>query len=140
MVSWAPMRTALLYTMLSFSLAALPGCGDSTDPDSSFTPTISQGVWGKLVNGCDTSDCQSSPASGMNVQVLTTQPMMGSTPMSIASATSNDEGYYEITVDPGDYFLYLNANVGWTAVTIGQGLSECDWISGPGGGNWECSP
>jgi hypothetical protein len=45
---------------------------------------------------------------------------------------------YEIEIDPGDYFVYLHEGVGWAAVTVGEGLVRCDWISGPGGGNWDC--
>lgn len=129
------MKNLFISVGLLCSSVILWGC---SDPEPQ--PTITQGVYGVLIAGCDTSGCDSERIEGQAVHLLTESPdpMTGMAGTPIASNTTDDIGMYEIKIDPGDYFLYMHANVGWTNVTIPSGLIRCDWISGPGGGNWQC--
>jgi hypothetical protein len=118
-------------TLFSTFACAVLLAGCSEDPK----PTITQGVWGLIVAGCDTGGCDSNPIEGATVDAA---PIMGTMGMGGSSKT-DAEGMYQIELSPGQYQLTLvGMSVAETDVTIGTGLMECTWLSGPGGGNWTC--
>ena len=103
--------------------------------DESSTPTITQGVWGWIVAGCDTEDCDSSRVEGATVAAAPIDATSGPG----GSSITDENGMYQITLTPGKYRLSRpGVSVATTDVTIKTGLTQCTWISGPGGGNWEC--
>ena len=51
-----------------------------------------------------------------------------------AGATADRDGFYEIELRPGDYTL---CTYSCTEVSVPSGVVRYDWISGPGGGEWE---
>ena len=117
---------------MRFALCALflLGCGDGVDRDIEGQITIDQGVYGLLISGCDTSDCQDKPAAGEMVMVYSPGQNVVH-----ASVRSDRTGVYQIDLEPGDYTLCTYA---CTPLTVhAADRVRYDWISGPGGGHWE---
>ena len=104
-------------------------CGCGLDRDIEGKVTIQQGVYGQLVDGCDTSGCQDQPASGETVTVYA-----ASASHEYATASADGDGFYEIRLDTGDYTICTYA---CTEVTVPSGVVRYDWTSGPGGGEWQ---
>ena len=125
------------FALLAAISTLLVACGGTTEstPDPAEKVTIETGVWGVLINGCDTDDCQSSPAAGTTVDALPEGASEGAEP--IGSGTSDDDGFYQIDLEPGTYVLFLNSAVSTTEATVAT-RTRCDWESGPGGGLWTC--
>jgi hypothetical protein len=114
---------------MRYALFALVVCGCGLDRNIEGKVTISQGVYGQLVDGCDTTGCQDQPASGEQVTVYA-----ASASSRYASATADGDGFYEIELEAGDYTL---CTYSCTEVSVPDGLVRYDWTSGPGGGHWE---
>jgi hypothetical protein len=107
---------------------ALSGCG--LDRNIENKVTIQQGVYGLLVQGCDTSGCQDQPASEEHVTVYA-----ASESAAFASANSDGDGVYQIELPGGDYTI---CTYSCTQISVpDQALVRYDWTSGPGGGHWE---
>ncbi|HUS28717.1 MAG TPA: hypothetical protein VMZ53_09410 [Kofleriaceae bacterium] len=117
---------------MRFALYALVlvGCGDGVDRDIEGQITIDQGVYGLLISGCDTSDCQDRPAAGEHVMVYS--PGLNTV---YATGMSDRSGVYQLDLEPGDYTLCTYA---CTPITVpASDRVRYDWTSGPGGGHWE---
>lgn len=92
--------------------------------------TIQQGVYGQLIQGCDTSGCQDQPDGGEHVVVYA-----ASQSSAFASADSDGDGVYQIELPDGDYTL---CTYSCTPISVpAQSTVRYDWTSGPGGGLWE---
>ena len=115
---------------MRFALFALLVAGCGLDRNIEGKVTISQGVYGQLVEGCDTSGCQDQPASGEHVVVYA-----ASESTTFASADSDDDGVYQIELPGGDYTL---CTYSCTPISVPESsLVRYDWTSGPGGGHWD---
>lgn len=134
------MRTALMIAALGMA-----ACATQHLPDIEGQETISQGVYGQLVNGCDTPDCSASVAAGTPVFVFDERPDANTQAFS-AMASSNGEGLYQVSLAAGTYSLcrgYFNDQPSvmkyffgpCVEVTVGTKVRR-DWASGPGGGHW----
>jgi hypothetical protein len=111
--------------LLLLSCIVLVGCG-TTDPDEKVS--ITQGVYGSTIAGCDTSNCEDEVAD----DVLVYAKAPGGTV--VAMTRSDDDGFFEIALEPGSYDLCV---YNCRQITIGEGeLLERTFISGPGGGIW----
>jgi hypothetical protein len=129
----------MVVTALFASSFVALGCSAKEEHiDADLKVTITQGVYGELGLGCDTSDCSSSAASGRALDVLSEAPKAGTTPKVLKSTTADGTGFYQVEIDPGSYFLSIGTEVNGTDVTVPAGLVRCDWESGPGGGFWDC--
>ena len=134
------MKTALLL-----AIAVLAGCTDSL-PDIEGEQTITQGIYGQLANGCDTRDCEDTPAAGIPVFLMSSRPT-SETQTFDAMALSNARGLFELPTDTGARVLcrgYYNDYVTEQRYYFGPcielevpvGTTRRDWYSGPGGGQW----
>jgi hypothetical protein len=111
-----------------FTLVVVCGCG--LDRNIEGKVTIQQGVYGQLIQGCDTSGCQDQPDSGEHVVVYA-----ASQSSAFASADSDGDGVYQIELAAGDYTL---CTYSCTPISVpGQSTVRYDWTSGPGGGHWD---
>lgn len=136
MKSIAPMiMVAALFTT---------ACDTPIDPSIEDQVTIDRGVYGQIVLGCDVAGCSESYGIGIEVGAFATQPMPGEALTPLASAVTDDQGFYEIALDPGTYFLQIDASsepgfqdgTNSTEVMVQDGVSRHDFTSGPGGGSW----
>lgn len=141
----------LLLLMGCFVASTACGIGDPAedplDPCVADRVTVEHGVYGQLLNGCDTEDCTASYAVGLEVRIYDGDPTPADGPQDqgsydggtdlvpIARTTSSDRGFYEVALEPGSYFLCTNS---CTELTVPEapGVTRIDWASGPGGGNW----
>ena len=115
---------------MRYALVALVLCGCGLDRNIEGRVTIQQGVYGQLVQGCDTSGCQDQPAAGEHVVVYA-----ASESSAFASADADGDGFYEIALPAGDYTL---CTYNCTQITVpDHALVRYDWTSGPGGGRWQ---
>ena len=104
------------------------GCG--LDRNIEGKVTIQEGVYGQLVQGCDTSGCLDQPDSDEHVVVYA-----ASQSSAYANADSDDDGIYQIELPGGDYTL---CTYSCTPISVPeQTLVRYDWTSGPGGGHWD---
>jgi hypothetical protein len=104
------------------------GCG--LDRNIEGRVTIQQGVYGQLVQGCDSSGCQDQPAAGEHVVVYA-----ASQSSVYASADADGDGFYQVELPAGDYTL---CTYSCTEISVpDHALVRYDWTSGPGGGRWE---
>lgn len=122
--------------MRTLGLVILVACGspDFADPDAEVT--ITQGVYGLAISGCDTSDCEDSPYENA---LITATPTAGGAPV---TTTSDGGGFFELALPVGTYSVCV---FNCTTITIGNGQRvQRDFISGPGGGIWcneeRCGP
>ena len=121
----APFRCEVMRYLLFALLVS--GCG--LDRNIEGKVTIGQGVYGLLVQGCDSSGCQDQPADGEHVTVYA-----ASASTAFASADSDGDGVYQIELPGGDYTLCTYACV---PISVpGSATVRYDWTSGPGGGTW----
>jgi hypothetical protein len=98
------------------------GCGGGIDRDVEKYVTIDQGVFGQIVIGDDLGTEDDAYYSGLNIQLL---PATGST--SVATAVSNDRGFYEMAAPPGDYQICGTLHGDWCkAFAIPMGLRRVD--------------
>lgn len=118
-----------LGSFLTGAVLTSSGCGHAD-----AEPTITQGVYGTLVLGCDAPGCSSSRIAGARVSALP-----AAVGLTERSAISDDDGFYEIALDPGEYVLLLDELGAEQPLALGAGVTRCDWVSGPGGGDWSCS-
>jgi hypothetical protein len=104
----------------------LAACGDPVDPEAAVS--ITQGVYGLTIMGCDTSDCEDSRADDVDVYVRVPGGAM------VEQTKSDGDGFYQLAIDPGTYEL---CTYSCTMVTLPPDVRlRRDWISGPGGGIW----
>ena len=115
---------------MRYALLAVLVCGCGLDRNIDGKVTIEQGVYGQLIEGCDSSGCQDQPAAGEHVVVYA-----ASQSTVFASADADGDGFYEIALPAGDYTL---CTYSCTQITVpDQSVVRYDWTSGPGGGHWE---
>jgi hypothetical protein len=140
-----PTAFHLAMTMLVGTAA----CGFQEELNSCIDDraTIEQGVYGQLLNGCDTDDCTWSYAVGMGVRVYDANPTPASGPQDqgiydtgtgltpISRTTSGVEGFYELALSPATYYLCTN-NCSEVILSALQPRIRSDWASGPDGGIW----
>jgi hypothetical protein len=109
-------------------LALVSACG--LDRNIENKVTIDQGVYGLLIEGCDTSGCQDQPAAGTEVLVYAAGQNGAA-----ATTTSDTDGVYQIPLPPGDYML---CTYNCTTITVPDAARvRYDWTSGQGGGDWQ---
>lgn len=116
-------------------LTLLAGCGGETSFDPDAHVTIDTGVYGLLYLGCDTAGCESKPSAGMRLLVL---DHLGIGAMTVAEATSDQDGFYEVALDPGSYALAFDAPLATAEIEVTT-RTRCDFETGPGGGIWLCN-
>ena len=122
----APVSGQNVMRYLLFALL-LGGCG--LDRNIEGKVTIGQGVYGLLVQGCDSAGCQDQPAGGEHVTVYA-----ASASSAFASTDSDSDGVYQIELPGGDYTLCTYSCV---QISVpGAATVRYDWTSGPGGGHW----
>jgi hypothetical protein len=109
--------------------------------------TVCAGVYGQLVEGCDTPDCCDTVIGNANwgVGVFASLPESGEDAFPLAFAAPITDGLYQLALVEGSYVLCTGELVGGfrmhvegscTNEVIGKGLTRIDWTSGPGGGRW----
>jgi hypothetical protein len=113
-------------SLACFALAALTACTSLADPDEEVT--IQQGVYGLTISGCDVGNCDDSPYEHAPITIT---PSNGSAPISLES---DGAGFFESSLEPGDYELCVHS---CTTITIAEGARvRRDFVAGPGGGIW----
>jgi hypothetical protein len=133
-----------IAAMIIAAALAMPACNNEIDPDIDDRVTIARGVYGQIVLGCDVVGCSDSYGKDIEVGAFATQPMPGEVLTPLASAVTDDQGFYEIALDPGTYFLQIDATsepgfqdgTNSVEVMVQDGVSRHDFTSGPGGGFW----
>jgi hypothetical protein len=107
-------------------LAGASACTSVADADEQVT--IQQGVYGLTVSGCDVGNCEDSPYQHAPITIT---PSDGAAPMHLES---DDGGFFEQPLEPGDYELCVHS---CTTITIVEGSRvRRDFEAGPGGGVW----
>lgn len=116
----------------------LAGClGPTNEPIS--PPQFSQGLYGQLWRGCDTSGCDDAYDANEAVAIFRDAAMADL----VDTATSDRIGRYEVELAPGTYTI---CTYSCTTIEVGADVVvRADWISGPGGGEWcdesgQCRP
>lgn len=132
-------------------LHAGTGCVDQEEIDYCIEDrvTIEGGVYGQLLHGCDTDDCELRYAAGEEVRVYDEDPTpVGSWPDEILYDTgteavpvqrviSDDVGFFEVSLAPGLYYLCSFTNgCGQVGVESGRSRVRSDFVSDPTGVNW----
>jgi hypothetical protein len=120
----------------------LTGCGSGIDTRVEDRVTISRGLYGQLIGGCDTPNCQERYLVGGEVAVYPVGQAHDETAPS-ATAVSDEHGFYQIALDPGAWAACTRYGTGdqarvgvCTEVQIGDGLVRKNHATGPGGGLW----
>lgn len=71
-------------------------------------PTIQQGVFGQIVNVCDTPDCNSTPSVGSFVEVFAATPTLGVVASGAeGNAVSDKHGSYELATTVGSHAICI---------------------------------
>lgn len=111
------------------ALLSLAGC--SGIPNIEGRMTITQGVYGQSLGGCDTPGCSTRVYDGF-VATLYSDAAMTTV---VGTSTSDSEGLYEIAAPAGHYWLSGRSSTG-TEIDVPEGLVRWDFTSGSGGGIW----
>ena len=137
MLCHEPMRLCVL------SLVA--ACA-SPPADTVTPPTIDQGVFGQIHNGCDTPDCQGSETVGAFVDLFPTTPALGVVATGYEENTVSDtHGSYELSAAVGSHAICVGNEpagggfVPTSCATIevkATTVTRIDYAYGPGGGRW----
>ena len=90
--------------IVSLFAVAVAGCGGSFDRNIESRVTISQGVYGQTVSYDDAAPVSHDYLTG-NLKVFTA-PRNDSP--AVAETTSDDHGFYEVELAPGDYEICIN--------------------------------
>lgn len=119
---------------LATLVALLVGACTTSDPDERVS--IREGAYGLTTSGCDVADCEDQPYAGATVVAT---PVGGGAPV---ATTSDDEGFFELSLPPGSYELCVHSCT-QLRITAGARLRR-DFVAGPGGGLWcdrsSCKP
>jgi hypothetical protein len=118
-------------------------CGSSLQ-DIEGEHTIAQGIYGQLINGCDTRECEQTPAVNIPVFLFATRPT-SETQAFDQTTSSNASGLFELEVAPGAQVLCRGHFNDYEQryffgpcieVAVPVGTVRHDHASGPGGGQW----
>lgn len=124
--------SAVLF--LAGALAVTAGC------NAPRQPTITQGVFGELISGCDTLGCTDRPIGATTVELYTSDPRPtdgGAAPTAVLSTVSESDGFYELSADAGSYFISIGPNVSYGKIDVSSGQKvQWNFTAGPGGGRW----
>lgn len=131
--------------MRSFLILTFTAC--AAQPTDTITPpTIQQGVFGQIINGCDTPDCKSTPSVGSFVDVFATTPTLGVVASGAESNTVSDQhGSYELALAAGSHVICIGDEpegggfVPRSCTTFSvtdQTVVRLDYAYGPSGGRW----
>lgn len=130
-------RFVLLGSLVGF------GCGIDTAVEK--LRTISRGVYGQLLTGCDVLGCSIGYGHGRQVALLL--PDAGGS--EVAAVTSDLRGFYQFEAVAGERLLCID---GYTWVGPSKGSGPCvpivldgglirwDYADGPGAGKWTEMP
>lgn len=139
------MKSEVPALLLSLTFAvSLAGCGGI--PDVEGRVTITQGVYGQLVSGCDTSGCTDRVITRGEVAAFDAPPPSGTlTRAPVARDAVDEAGFYELSLAPGTYHLAWVVDEGSgpgvhtrvEAIVVADGIARWDFTSGPGGGIWQ---
>jgi len=110
-------------------LLAISACTTTSFIDPEEVVTIERGVYGLTVSGCDTSGCEDNPYEHA---VVTATPA-GTTGPEVTT-TSDDDGFFQLTLAAGTYELCVHSCI--TVTVVDAERVRRDFISGPGGGIW----
>lgn len=131
--------------LLVLGVLATVGCGSDGFPNIEGRQTITQGLYGQLINGCDTQDCRISPAEGTPVFVFGARPTKA-TQSFLATTSSIQDGLFQLELPAATYTLcrgYFNDQPSVMKYAFGPCVETTvvtqqrhDWASGPGGGHW----
>jgi hypothetical protein len=114
---------------LLFVVVALAASACGLDRDIEAKVKIEQGVYGLLIEKCDTAGCTDQPAANADVEVYAAGKNG-----SYATTKSDLDGIFQIVLPAGDYTLCTS---GCTPIAVPAGRVRYDWTSGPGGGRWQ---
>jgi hypothetical protein len=128
-------------SLLLLSLVAL-GCGSSAVPDIEDRVTITQGIYGQLIGGCDTTGCVERPLDYGDVAAFAEPVPSGPVTLTaVAQTTVDDAGFFELTLPPGTHYLAWitdgAVHTSTTRIVVPTGRARWDFTSGPGGGIWQ---
>jgi hypothetical protein len=143
------MKTPVAFQLMMTVLLGAAACGTTEELNRCIDDrvTIQHGVYGQLINGCDTEDCTASYAVGMELRVYDADPTpvngtqgqgtydTGTTLTPIKRTSAGAEGFYEIALAPATYYLCTNSCAQLVLLASASRV-RLDWASGPGGGYW----
>jgi hypothetical protein len=125
-------------------LVVLVGCVES--PPSFRPPTITQGAFGQVHNGCDTPDCAVAGSIGVGVAAFADAQVVGQTSQNYTALdVTDDHGQYELALPVGTFYVCIGEAESYgfvpqtpceTASIASQRLDRLDYAYGPGGGRW----
>ena len=129
--TYAGTRVADIAGMrLAFALLAFSALGACATPPVDEWVSIDQGVYGSLTSYDDTGGGSSVVS---NEDVYIDDPARQQT---LFMTKSNDDGYYEIKLEPGSYAICLyGSSCSFFAIATGERV-RMDFEAGPGGGMW----
>lgn len=137
--------SALLVLALGTSTAC-GGGGDTLDLDAESRRTISVGVYGFFVSGCDTEDCTATVTPGVGLAALIGVPPADTPTDAHRGITVSDaDGFFELALDPGPVTLARGEPDGdkfapyepYLAIELPASAPvRVDFIFGPDGGHW----
>lgn len=137
-------------------VAGLLACGEenpSLDTCVQDRVTIEQGIYGQIIDSCDTEDCTMTYAAGREIRVYDKDPTPPDQPPEwglsdqqtmetpIRKVTSVEEGFYQVPLETGVYYVCA-IRCERMAITSTEPLARWDCCSAPGGDWWqgaECS-
>lgn len=126
------------YLLALAVLASFTACfDDRLDRCEDDEVTLTQGVFGKLVGGCDTTGCSERLLADAEIAVFTAGHAEGAAP--VAMATSNTRGMFVIEVPVGNYDVCIYTTSCVTIAITQNETRRYDFTSGVGGGQWEPS-
>ena len=111
--------------IVSLFAVAVAGCGGSFDRNIESRVTISQGVYGQTVSYDDAAPVSHDYLTG-NLKVFTA-PRNDSP--AVAETTSDDHGFYEVELAPGDYEICINGNLCHAFTVAAQSRVRLDYQS-----------
>jgi hypothetical protein len=101
-----------LLVFLGLAALEIVGCGgggDGTQSCRTRAPAHAEGIYGCVTQSNDVGDPPppTSPLPGFSVEVFLSEPpsTTGDGLAPFAKTTSDSEGYYEIELSPGDYWV-----------------------------------
>ncbi|MEO6773379.1 MAG: hypothetical protein ABI467_10170 [Kofleriaceae bacterium] len=117
---------------MRFILVSCCLLGACTAPPVDDWVSIDRGIYGALRTYCDTAFCGGDDVLD-HAKVLVEDGAMAQT---LATTTSDGDGYYEVALEPGDYAICMDGtSCGSFSVAVDT-LVRLDFEAGPGGGRW----
>lgn len=138
-----PLRRLLTTVGVAWFCFTALACDSAFSADDVYEEnlTIGQGVAGVLLSASDIAGESPNPLSDTDVDVFDGAALVDGalTGDPRATLTSNEDGFFELQLDDGDYVVTQPPDRSvFSSVSVSGAVTRCDFTRSEAGNSWSC--